>query len=139
LDGGGWASVETLVVRLNTTYAPQGSFSLYSEESIPDRNGQPSRMGYDAAVCVELFEPWVVETYNATTGLPSSLGIVEKWNVVRDKYDNEEREGSALHGVQRELNSTGKSSAFVIAHTNSINQMLKASSFFVCVFLGASS
>jgi hypothetical protein len=100
---------------------------LYSEQSVPDKNGQPSRIGYDAAVCVELFEPWVVETYNATTGLPSSLGIVEKGNVVRDKRDNEKRDGSTLREVQRELNSTGKWSAFAVAHDNSINQVVKAS------------
>lgn len=92
-DGKGWISIEEVLVRLNTSYTPNGTFSRKSDQSIPDAQGNPTWIGYDAAVCVELFEPWVVEVYNGTTGLPTTLRIVEPGNVVRSKDtpDSEEK------------------------------------------------
>lgn len=114
-DGKGWISVENVVVRLNTTYTPSGKFSRYSDQSVPDVAGDPTYIGYDAAVCLELFEPWILETYNTTVGLPSSLRIVDKTNEVRDQNTQrltEHNYGAPLMdaNVKRQLNSTGLTS-----------------------------
>lgn len=60
--------------RLNTTYSTSGTFAIYSDDFVLDANGTEMRIGYDAAVCLELYEPYIVETYNSTTGVPSSTG-----------------------------------------------------------------
>lgn len=111
-EGVGWISIEWVLVRLNTTYSPNGSFAAYSTESVLDANGTETRIGYDAAVCLELYEPYVVETYNSTTGLPLS---------------EEKRTGKAVTGsnVKRQLNSTRLQDVYDILHGNSVNQMVK--------------
>lgn len=110
-DGKGWVTLENIIVRLNTTYTQSGKFSRYGDE-ILDAAGNPTYIGYDAAVCLELFEPWILETYNSTVGLPNSLRIVDKANEVRDQ--NTERLTEHNYGtpladlnVKRQLNSTG--------------------------------
>ncbi|KAK0191544.1 hypothetical protein F5146DRAFT_605122 [Armillaria mellea] len=70
-EGFGWISIEWVLVRLNTTYSPSGTFAAYNAESVLDANGTKTRIGYDPAVCLELHELYIVETYNSTTGLPS--------------------------------------------------------------------
>ncbi|KAG6913002.1 hypothetical protein DXG01_010480, partial [Tephrocybe rancida] len=52
-DGKGWLSIEEVL------------------------EGNPTWIGYDAAICVELFKPWIVEVYNSATGQPSTMRIVE--------------------------------------------------------------
>jgi hypothetical protein len=127
-SGGGWVQIETVLVRLNTTYVPRGSFPAYSNQSIPDVNGKETRLGYDAAVCIELYEPWIVETYNGTTGLPNTLRIAGPGSTMQDTPAvGEKRKGPMLSDVQRVLNSTGKSPPFAVAHDNSVNQIVKVS------------
>lgn len=77
-DGAGFVTLENIFIRLNTTFAPDGSFSRLSDVSMPDVNGEPTFIGFDAAVCLELYEPWVVELYNSSVAYPNSLRIVEK-------------------------------------------------------------
>jgi hypothetical protein len=77
-DGAGFITLENIFIRLNTTFAPEGSFSRLSDVSIPDVNGEPTSIGFDAAVCLELYEPWVVELYNSSVAYPNSLRIVDK-------------------------------------------------------------
>jgi len=52
-----------------------GSFPVYSKDTSGD-----IEIGYDAAVCVQKYEPWVIETYNTSVASPSILRIVEKGN-----------------------------------------------------------
>lgn len=82
-DGRGWASIEHVLVRLNTTYTPHGKFPQFSD-SVPDNNGAPTFVGHDAAVCLELFEPWIVEVYNSTTGFPRSLELIGPGSEILD-------------------------------------------------------
>ncbi|KAG6867487.1 hypothetical protein C0993_002216 [Termitomyces sp. T159_Od127] len=84
-DGKGCISIEEVLVRLNTTYTPNGTFALKSDESIPGAQGNPTWISYDAAICVELFEPWIVEVYNSTTGLPQTLRIVQRGSMARSQ------------------------------------------------------
>ncbi|KAJ7179570.1 hypothetical protein C8R46DRAFT_644193 [Mycena filopes] len=81
-DGNGFISIETLLVRLNTTNTPNGTFLTHSDIPVPDVTGQNTFIGLDAAVCLELYEPWVVETYNNSIGVPTTMRIVSKGNTI---------------------------------------------------------
>ncbi|KAF8890375.1 hypothetical protein BD779DRAFT_1610820 [Infundibulicybe gibba] len=109
-DGNGWVTLESVLVRLNTTYTPNGKFGKLS--NMTDDTGQQTPIGYDSAICLELYEPWILETFNQTTGLPTSI---------------ERNTGLPLTdpNIKRQLNSTNLWQAYVIAHDNSVNQMLK--------------
>ncbi|KAK7051334.1 hypothetical protein VNI00_004834 [Paramarasmius palmivorus] len=132
-DGNGFIQLEMLLVRLNTTHTPNGTFPVYSEQSIPTATEQATFIGYDAAICLELFEPYIVEVYNSTSGLPSSTRIVSKGpKLVADK-DSETgqvvsfRKGDPVDdsNVKRSLNSTGLTNVYIALHGNTINQILK--------------
>ena len=125
LDTGtiGWTTVETVLIRLNTSYTPSGVFPVYSNGSVPDANGVETRIGYDAAVCVEKYEPWVTEVYNSTVGSPTTLRIVEKSDGNASPPSGK-IQGGSIQGT-RYLNTTGKFQAFSIAHDNSVNEMVK--------------
>ncbi|KAG6853509.1 hypothetical protein C0991_003704 [Blastosporella zonata] len=131
-DGKGWVSIEEVLVRLNTSYTPNGTFAVKSNQSIPDAQGNPTWIGYDAAVCVELFEPWIVEVYNSTVGQPTTMRIVEPGNQVRSVNSSaieEELVGLPLAvtdpAANQQLNSSNLVDVYISAHDNSINQILK--------------
>ncbi len=118
------------MVRLNTTYAPNGTFGTYSDEIILDVNAQETRIGYDAAVCLELFEAYILETYNSTVGLPSTVGIIGRnatvMNAPTEDGALEKKKGSSLpDGVKTQLNSTGLAGVYTVVHGNSVNQLIK--------------
>ena len=119
-----------LSVRLNDSFTPNGSFPIYGEPVL-DSDGMQTRIGYDAAVCVEVYEPWIVETYNSTGRLPTSTRIVGKNNTMADVgyLSSVGRRKSRVGGVERSLNSSGKLAAFDVAHDNSVNQMIKVRVF----------
>lgn len=89
------------------------------------------RIGYDAAVCVEAIEPWLVDTYNATTGHATSLKIVGPGGISSSPLEQGQRKGGE-HPVRLNdtLSSVGKFPAFALAHFNSRNQILK-----VCFYI----
>ena len=125
-DGLGWATVEIISVRLNDTFAPNASFPLFGQVGL-NASGVETHIGYDAAVCVEVFEPWIVESYNSSGLRPVSTRIVSKGNTIID-VDNPlatGKRGTKLESVERTLNSSEKFNAFQVAHDNSVNQMLK--------------
>jgi len=121
IKGQAWITIETVLIRLNTEYTPSGRFPVYS--NVTDANGVASRIGYDAAVCMEKYEPWIVEAYNTSVGFPAILRIVEKG------YGKVSLPSGKIQGISipktRYLNTTGKNPAFFVAHDNSINQMVK--------------
>ncbi|KAF7301272.1 hypothetical protein MIND_00692000 [Mycena indigotica] len=126
-DGAGFASIETLLVRLNTTYAPQGTFLTHSEVAVPDVHGANTFIGYDSAVCLELYEPYVLDTYNSTAGFPASMRIVNKGNAVVDVINREKNTQQPLRDptLKRELLSSNLRPVYEVAHENSANQILK--------------
>ncbi|KAF8883434.1 hypothetical protein BD779DRAFT_1443935 [Infundibulicybe gibba] len=129
-DGNGWVTLESVLVRLNMTYTPDGKFGKLSNMTVPDVKGQPTHIGYDSAICLELYEPWILETFNQTTGLPTSVRIVAKGNEITDQntsHQIERNTGLPLTdpNIKRRLNSTNLLRAYVTAHNNSVNQMLK--------------
>jgi hypothetical protein len=116
-DGRGWISLEQVLVRLNETYAPNGHFPVLSQKTMPDEDGNPTHIGYDALVCIQLFEPWIVEVYNSTTGAgPVSIKLVERGSEVRSVDTGKKGKVEKLTGlpmliqegnsVRRALNST---------------------------------
>jgi len=120
----GWTTVETVLIRLNTSYTPSGRFPVYSNESVPDVNGVGTRIGYDAAVCVEKYDPWIIEAYNTSIGSPITLKIVDNGYGDYLSPPSGKIKGNPIQNT-RLLNTTGKISAFDVAHDNSINQMIK--------------
>ncbi|KAK0494193.1 hypothetical protein EDD18DRAFT_1464335 [Armillaria luteobubalina] len=127
-EGFGWISIEWVLVRLNTTYALNGTFATHSDEYMLDENGKETWIGYDAAVCLELYEPYIVETYNSTTGVPLSTSVIgQNKEITTGSLVEEKRTGKPVTGsnVKRQLNSTGLKDVYDTLHGNSVNQMLK--------------
>ena len=116
----GWTTVETVLIRLNTSYTPSGRFPVYSA---PDASGMGTRIGYDAVVCVEKYDPWIVEAYNSSIMSPTILRIVD------NGYGNTSLPSGEIQGYPiqdtRYLNTTNKNAAFYGAHDNSLNQLVK--------------
>ncbi|KAF9464261.1 hypothetical protein BDZ94DRAFT_1216732 [Collybia nuda] len=128
-EGQGWSSIEHVLVRLNTTYTPDGKFEQFGS-SVLDQNGNATFVGYDAAVCLELFEPWIVEVLNSTTGLPRSIELIGPGSEIYDlntQRITEKMLASPLVGpnITRQLNSSKMADVYLAGHDNSINHMLK--------------
>jgi len=118
-SGNGWVGTETVLVRLNNSYAPNANFPVWSVDSIEDASGFSSRIGYDAVVCVEMYEPWIVQIYNSSLGVPTTMAIVGK-SATTDFETDYGNEGPRLDSYTRALNSTGKDSAYYVRYVGSI-------------------
>jgi len=114
-SGNGWVGTEVLLVRLNNSYTPAASFPVYGEDVITDASGFSSRIGYAAVVCVETYEPWIVEVYNSTLGVPTTMRMISKSASTDFETDHGNR-GPYLDSYTRKLNSTGKDSAFFVRY-----------------------
>jgi len=119
----GWTTVETVLIRLNTSFTPSGRFPVYGEP-LPDANGVETRIGYDAAVCVQKYDPWITEVYNTSLGSPTTLRIVEGGYGSTSLLPSGGIRGPPLANT-RNLNMTGKNAAFLLSHNSSINKMMK--------------
>ncbi|KAJ7727961.1 hypothetical protein B0H16DRAFT_1894321 [Mycena metata] len=129
-DGNGFVSIEILLVRLNTTNTPNGTFLTHSDIPVPDITGKNTFIGYDAAVCLELYEPWVLETYNNSIGVPITTRIVNKGNTILNANTTQFKEINIAPPLRdptlkRYLNSSNLATVYDIAHGNSANQLLK--------------
>lgn len=114
-EGYGWISVEQVLVRLNSSFTPEGKFLRLSGMSEPDENGTATYVGYDAAVCLELFEPWVLETYNSSLGFLTTQRIVDKLPWLEGMNAAEINIGATIidPAVSRKLNSTRLTPVYV--------------------------
>ncbi|KAF9464265.1 hypothetical protein BDZ94DRAFT_505169 [Collybia nuda] len=65
-------------------------------------------IGFDAAVCLTLFEPWMVNIYNSTTRLPQSIRFIEPGNEICDANITEKMVKPPLvnSGISRQVNSS---------------------------------
>ena len=125
VDYQGWTTVETVFIRLNTSFTPSGHFPVYSNKSLPDANGTETRIGYDAAVCVQNYEPWIVEVYNTSYApAPSAfaLRIVGEGGIGTSLPPSGTIQGAPIEGI-RSLSAMGKDIAFSIALTNGVDRM----------------
>ena len=114
-SGNGWVWTDTVLVRLNNSYIPNAKFPVWSADPIEDASGFSSRIGYDAAVCVEMYEPWIVQTYNSSLGVPTTMTIVGKSDTTDFEADDGNK-GPHLDSYTRALNSTGKFSAYYMGY-----------------------
>ena len=110
-----WTTVETVLIRIDNEFALRGSFPVYSQNSVG------SNVGFDAAVCVQKYEPWIIEAYNASITSPSLLRIVEKWNGSTSSPSGKIR-GPPIENT-RYLNTSGKDTPFSIAHENALREL----------------
>ena len=125
-DDHGWTTVEAAILQLNTSLTPSGHFPVYLNKPSSDADGTETKIGYDAAVCVHKYEPWIIETYNTSTGSSSALRIVEKWDGSTSLSPSGNIRGARIVN-NRYLNTTGKSRVFTVAHANGIDRMSEAS------------
>ena len=117
--------METFFVQLNTSRTPSGRFPVYATTQVievpPDMIDV--RVGYDAVVCLQRYEPWIVEAYDTYTGTSSILRVVKEGN------DSSPPSGD-IRGAQvantRYLNKTGKDLVFKESYSNSLALMSTA-------------
>ena len=115
-----WTTVETVLIRYRADFVTNGTFPVYSN------NTRGWEIGYDAAVCVQKYEPWIIEAYNASFASPSILQIVEKENSSTSSPSGRIK-GTPVAST-RYLNISKKSFTFNIAHGNGVRQMMKVNS-----------
>jgi len=111
----GWVGIDVVLVRLNNSYAPNAKFPVWSADPIEDASGFSSRIGYDAAICLQMYEPWIVQIYNSSLGVPTTMNIVGK-SASTDFETDDGNRGPRLDSYTRALNSTGKARAFYIRY-----------------------
>jgi len=117
----GWTTVETVVIRLDTGSAPSGRFPVSLNQTLPNSDWIWSVVGYDAAVCVQKYEPWIIETYNTSIGSPPyAFGIVKNEN---SGTSLSRIRGPSIVGSTRYLNITGKDPAFNRARSIALYRM----------------
>ncbi|KAK0532115.1 hypothetical protein OC842_003409 [Tilletia horrida] len=119
--GRGWVSLEVVLVRLKPDLAgPAAQFGLVA--NVTDNLGNFGNVGFDAAICVERFDPYVVQVYQGRS--------IQSTKILRQAADfsfqNDKRGSSRLlSGTTSHLNSTTKYAAYAAAHGNARNALLK--------------
>ncbi|CAE6465083.1 unnamed protein product [Rhizoctonia solani] len=134
-DGNGWVSIEIVMVRLNESYTAENStFQVYGE--LGTRLNR-TRIGFDAAICVEEVKGYVLDAYNSSAGSPVSISL--QYNGTQldpsalslgqdpSKYQAPKRIGQPLStpGLQHSISSVGKFAVYNASHYNARNIMLK--------------
>jgi len=122
----GWVTVETVFIQLDTSLTPSGRFPAYWNASSPAWGDV--KLGYDAAVCVQKYEPWIIEAYNSSTGSSFILGITEKQNNGTSPSPSGTIRGAQIENT-RYLNATGKDFLFSRAHNASVIRFWEANGY----------
>ena len=117
----GWATLETVIIRANTNYTPSAHFPVYSNVS---RLYGFDKIGFDAAVCVQRYESWIIETYNTSFTSPSVLRIVGKGNGNPPLSPRGNIRGTPIANT-RYLNTAGKNGMLNMTRLLAMEQMLK--------------
>ena len=113
-SGNGWVGAEIVLIRLNNTFASSANFPIWSADPIEDASGF-TQVGYDAVVCLEMYEPWIVQIYNSSLGVPTTIAIVGK-SATTDFETDDGNTGPHLDSYTRALNSAGKDFVFYIRY-----------------------
>jgi hypothetical protein len=104
-----------VVVRVRRQLARNGTFPFI------DATISTNILGYDAAVCLDIVEPWIVEVFNSTRG-PTSTRVLGKGGSLED-VPQIGKPKTMLEGdepdIGRNLNSTDKYYPFRQIHTQS--------------------
>jgi hypothetical protein len=112
-----WLLVDVTLVRLNTSSAPQGSFTVRNNRTGLANSGS-TEIGYDAVVCFEQYDATIVQVYNTTTGTQTTKVIA---------LENDFDDGSES---QNNLIPDGKSIPFLYAAGNSLQKFVQVSDIF---------
>lgn len=118
-----WTTLETALLRLDTDSTPSGHFPVHAQTSFSTPTLVNIRVGYDAAVCVQKYEPWIIETYNTSIVSPSALRIVGRGNDSTSLWPSGSIQGAPIANT-RNLNTTGKNRVFSYAHENTIGGIM---------------
>ncbi|KAL5640103.1 hypothetical protein ACGC1H_007408 [Rhizoctonia solani] len=134
-DGHGWVSIEIIMVRLNESYtAENSSFQAYGELG---SSSSRTRIGFDAAICVEEVKGYVLDAYNSSAGSPVSISLQYSGTQLDPSarilgQDSSERQtpkrvGQPLStpGLQYNISSAGKFAVYNASHYNARNIILK--------------
>lgn len=111
----GWTTVETVLIQLDTGLSPSARFSVYANKQVKYLNRKEIRIGYDAAVCVQKYEPWIIEAYKASIVSPTLLGIVGRAYSSTSSSPSGKIRGTPMANG-RYFNATGKGPAFEVAN-----------------------
>lgn len=84
-------------------------------------------IGYDAALCIQAVEPWVVDAYNSTNGVSTTFNIVGKGDIPSLSHDYGQRIGDELHLSEGLGTTVDKWTAYGTAFSNSRSTLLKVS------------
>jgi len=115
----GWVTIETAVIRLDTSLTPSGRFPAYQNVSGFGEWG--IMLGFDAAVCVQKYEPWIIEAYNTSAGSSFALWIAGGQNDSTSLSPSGIIQGPRIAGT-RNVNATGKDYAFSRVHNASVDR-----------------
>ena len=118
----GWTTVETVLIRFDTSYTPSGRFPRYLNKSSPNANGIETRIGYDAAVCVQKYESWIIKVYNTSIVPPYVVDIIGRGDKSTSLSPGGIIQGAQIMNKVRYLNTTEKGSVASSAHDNSANR-----------------
>ena len=122
----GWTTVETVLVRFATDLMPSARFPVrFDKPWLESDSGQITRLGYDAAVCVQKYEPWIMETHITSTTSASALQIVGGGSGSTSMSPDGEIRGDPITNATRYLNTTGKNLAFAVARRIGQSQFTK--------------
>ena len=86
------------------------------------------RLGLDVAVCVQKYEPWIIEAYNASTGSSFALDVIGKQNDGTSLSPSGTIRGAKIENT-RYLNATGKDFLFATAHNSSVIRFWEANGY----------
>ena len=118
----GWVTLETVLIQVRTKFTPSGRFPVYFNRVSPF---SPSdQVGYDAAVCVQKYESWIIETWKTSVTSPSVLRIVGKGDGNPPLSPRGNIRGTPIANT-RYLNTTGSDVPFTMAHQGATNQTMK--------------
>ena len=118
----GWTIVEAVSIRLRTDFTPSGRFPVYSNKLFPSTE---IRVGFDAVVCLQKYEPWIIEAYNTSTGSSFALQIVGKGDDSTSLSPSGNIRGTRIANT-RYLNATGKDIPFSAAYKKSVLRLVEA-------------
>ena len=122
-----WMTVDVVLLRVDTNGMEHTRCPVYLNKTLPSAPQFWNVICYDAAVCVQRYEPWIVETYNTSIASPSILRIVGKGNASSPLSPSGSIQGAQIANT-RYLNTTGKFDLISTAHQNAIIQMQKDTS-----------
>jgi len=114
-DPSGWTIVEVVLIRTANEYTPSGYFPTYS-------NSQGYTIGFDAAVCVQKYESWIIEASNTSAASPSVLRVVGRGDGSVSMPPSGTIRGAPLPNI-RYLNATEKDNPFHIGYRSGTDQL----------------